>query len=69
MVQKTIKETKTIMIKIGYEVTDDGILCENGDTVQYIWGSKIAITDLSRRLLKKNDKWVIPFKILKERFP
>jgi hypothetical protein len=57
-------------VLIEYQRTKAGIVCKNYDTLQYIWGSKMAATDLCVRYNVQrlgDGAYLIPLKIIMHR--
>ena len=52
---KEIIKSITVKTQIKYEVTKEGIICNNGDTAKYVWGSTICMVDLGRHLRDLKD--------------
>lgn len=57
-------------IEISFSKTKEGIICNNIDSLYYIWGSKVGVTDLRYKipeLTKVQGKYFIDNEALEER--
>jgi hypothetical protein len=52
-----ITKTKSVVIKIHYEIIGDKVYCQNGATASYLWGGTTTYTDLKwgRGKLQRED--------------
>jgi len=67
-VRKEITKEVVRTIQIEYEFTNDGIICKDILSAQYIWGSSISGYDLKRHLQEKeNGTYLLPMLVLVKR--